>query len=262
LINAPRHVRIRSKSAIKSSRGLSVERSGKVDEQQWDERGRRNWPPQWPDIDDPAVRAALAAVPRHLFVPPQYRDQAYEDIPLPIGEDQTISQPYIVAVMTQALRLTPASRVLEIGTGSGYQAAVLAQITPEVYSVEYRPNLAETATRRLQQLGYQVRVKVGDGCFGWAEHAPYDGIVVTAAGPIVPPYLVAQLTPHGRMVIPVGNSSWDQCLWLLERDGRRLHVRRIGEVRFVPLAGRPCPAQTGDPGLADIERQLRETFDY
>src|SRR5512139_2199071 len=123
----------------------------------------KHWPPHWPDISDPAVLAAMAAVPRHLFVPPHYRDQAYEDIPLPIGHGQTISQPYIVALMTQALRLSPHSHVLEIGTGSGYQAAVLAHITPHVWSVETVGELAEAAQERLHGLGYRVVVRAGDG---------------------------------------------------------------------------------------------------
>lgn len=231
-----------------------------MDEQQEDEAANRPWPPHWRDIDDPAVLGAIKAVPRHLFVPAQFRERAYEDIPLPIGQEQTISQPYIVALMTQALALTPASRVLEIGTGSGYQAAVLAQITPHVYSVESRPALAAEAQQRFRELGLPVSVKVGDGCQGWPEHAPYDGIVVTAAAAEVPVALARQLAEGGRMVIPVGRENWDQWLWVLRRAGGRLGVRRLGEVRFVPLTGQPCSPTDDDPELAAIRRELREHF--
>ncbi|MGE5602291.1 MAG: protein-L-isoaspartate O-methyltransferase family protein, partial [Nitrososphaerales archaeon] len=129
------------------------------------------WPPAWPEVTDPLVLDAMASVPRHLFVPPEYQDQAYEDAPLPIGYNQTISQPFIVAVMTQALRLNAESRVLEVGTGSGYQAAILAHITPHVWSVEALPVLAGAARDRLARLGYSVTVKTGDGRLGWPEHA-------------------------------------------------------------------------------------------
>ena len=142
------------------------------------EHDRSGWPPPWPDITDRAVLAAIATVPRHRFVPPQHQERAYDDAPLPIGLGQTISQPYIVALMTQALHLTPASRVLEIGTGSGYQSAVLASITPHVWSVETLAELAGTARERLHGLGYPVMIKTGDGRLGWPEHAPYDGIIV------------------------------------------------------------------------------------
>ena len=144
-------------------------------------RGRSNWPPAWPDITDRAVLTAIESVPRHRFVPPQHKAQAYDDAPLPIGLGQTISQPYIVVLMTQALHLTPASRVLEIGTGSGYQSAVLASITPHVWSVETLAELAGTVLERLHGQGYPVAIMSGDGRLGWPEHAPYDGIIVTAA---------------------------------------------------------------------------------
>lgn len=168
-------------------------------------------------------------------MPPAYRDGAYEDAPQPIGHGQTVSQPYIVAFMTQALALTSRSRVLEIGTGSGYQTAVLAQLTPHVWSVECRPALGDAAARRLFELGYSVRVRIGDGCLGWPEHAPYDAIVVTAAGVEVPPPLVEQLAEGGRLVMPLGKTSWDQSLWLFEKRGRRLKRTFLAEVRFVPL---------------------------
>ncbi len=227
-----------------------------------DRQGREEWPPRWPDITDQAVRAALAATPRHLFVPPELRDQAYEDIALPIGQGQTISQPYIVALMTQALRLAPDDRVLEIGTGSGYQTAVLAHITPRVWSVEVLPELARAAGERLRGLGYQVELKVGDGSLGWPEHAPYDAIIVTAAGAEVPPALIQQLAPGGRLVVPVGERAWDQMLWLIEKglaDGPddALRAERLAEVRFVPLVARH-PRPEPDPTLAALRRRLRE----
>lgn len=218
------------------------------------------WPPQWPDVTDRAVRDALAAVPRHLFVPPGRRDDAYEDIPLPIGLGQTISQPYIVAVMTQALHLTAESRVLEIGTGSGYQAAILAAITPHVWSVEMLPELARRAQERLSGLGYPVAVKTGDGRLGWSEHAPYDAIIVTAAAPDVPPALVQQLADPGRLVIPVGETAWNQTLWLIEKRQGRLHVEPLAEVRFVPLVASARDAEAEDPALAAIRQTLDDAF--
>ena len=205
--------------------------------------------------------AAIAAVPRHRFVPPQHQAQAYDDAPLPIGLGQTISQPYIVALMTQALRLTAASRVLEIGTGSGYQSAVLASITPHVWSVEALAELAGAARERLHGLGYPVEVVVGDGRLGWPEHAPYDGIIVTAAAPDVPPALVAQLKPGGRLVIPVGEKAWEQTLWLIRNATGRLAREFLCEVRFVPLVATASRSvETDDPTLADIQRQLHAMF--
>jgi protein-L-isoaspartate(D-aspartate) O-methyltransferase len=220
------------------------------------------WPPYWPDIDDPRVLAAMAAVPRRAFVPPQYRSDAYEDAPLPIGQGQTISQPYIVALMTQALGLTPTSRVLEIGCGSGYQAAILAHITPHVWSVETLSELGQAAQRRLAGLGYGVQVRIGDGRLGWLEHAPYDGIIVTAAAADVPPALVAQLAEGGRLVIPVGANAWDQTLWLIRKLDGKLRRELLAEVRFVPLVGSPATAaaEAGDATLAGIRRELEELF--
>lgn len=220
------------------------------------------WPPRWPDIRDRAVLAAVAAVPRHLFVPPQHRELAYEDAPLPIGRGQTISQPYIVALMTQALHLTPASRVLEVGTGSGYQAAILAYITPHVWSIETLPELAETARERLHGLGYPVQVRLGDGRLGWPEQAPFDGIIVTAAAPDVPPALAAQLADDGRLVIPVGASAWDQLLWLIEKVRGRLRRELLAEVRFVPLVATASATQEADPALADVRRELQALFGW
>ncbi|MEJ5198543.1 MAG: protein-L-isoaspartate(D-aspartate) O-methyltransferase [Anaerolineae bacterium] len=220
-----------------------------------------DWLSRWPDITDHAVRMAMLKVPRHLFVPAQYRDRAYDDAPLPIGHGQTISQPYIVALMTQALRLTPTSRVLEIGTGSGYQAAILAQITPHVWSVETVPELAESARQRLQGLGYPVQIKVGDGRLGWPEHAPYDAIIVTAAATDVPPALAAQLAEGGRMVIPVGETSWDQTLWLIHKEHGHFRREFLAEVRFVPLVATTSrPQEEADPALAAVRRELEALF--
>ncbi len=221
-----------------------------------------HWPPSWPDITDRAVLHALATVPRHLFVPEHYRDQAYDDIPLPIGCGQTISQPYIVALMTQALHLKPTSRVLEVGTGSGYQAAILAQITPHVWSIETLPDLAQTARERLAALGYPVQVRVGDGRLGWPEHAPFDGIIVTAAAPDVPPALVAQLAEGGRLVIPVGETAWNQLLWLIQKSRGRLRRELLAEVRFVPLVATAPINQEEDPALAEVRQQLQDLFGY
>lgn len=229
-----------------------------------DERPPKSWPPHWPDVTDKKVLEALAAVPRHLFVPPEYREDAYVDIALPIGQGQTISQPYIVAMMTQALRLTSDSKVLEVGTGSGYQAAILAQITPHVWSIEALPELARAAQERLRGLGYHVTVKVGDGRLGWPEYAPYDGIIVTAAAVEVPPALVLQLKEGGRLVIPVGESAWDQVLWLIEKQsGDRLRAQWLADVRFVPLvAASPPPAEGEDPALNAIRHELRRILQH
>ena len=219
------------------------------------------WPPIWPEITDPLVRHAVASVPRHLFVPREYEDQAYDDAPLPIGLNQTISQPFIVAYMTQALELDASSRVLEIGAGSGYQAAILATITPHVWSVETLPVLADSARERLARLGYPVAVRTGDGRSGWPEHAPYDAIIVTAAPAAVPPALVRQLAPAGRLVTPLGGNPRDQWLWRIRKDAAgRLSAQRLGEVRFVPLTGRDEPG-ADDPELvavrAELDRLLR-----
>jgi len=220
----------------------------------------RRWPPAWPDVTDPAVLAAIAAVPRHLFVPAQLRDQAYDDIPLPIGYGQTISQPYIVALMTQALRLTRRSSVLEVGTGSGYQAAVLAQVAGHVWSVETVPALAGEAQERLRRLGYAVDVKVGDGRLGWVEHAPFDGILVAAAAPDVPPALALQLAEGGRLVIPVGEDAWEQHLWLIECVRGRLRREFLADVRFVPLVSTASQAEAADERLAEVRAELKQLF--
>jgi protein-L-isoaspartate(D-aspartate) O-methyltransferase len=188
---------------------------------------------------DPAVIAALRAVPRHAFVPPEERPLAYGNHPLPIGSGQTISQPYIVAVMTQMLGVGPGDRVFELGTGSGYQAAVIAAMGVEVYTVEIVPELAQRAAATLAGLGYEkVHVRAGDGWQGWPEAAPFDAIIVTAAAPRIPEPLSAQLKPGGRLVIPVGE-PWDtQFLALYEKspDGRLVGRERL-PVRFVPVTG-------------------------
>ena len=186
-------------------------------------------------VDDPRVFSAMLSVPRHEFVPDQYRDQAYNDNPLPIGEGQTISQPYIVALMTELLNVLPGDKILEIGTGSGYQAALLAEMGAEVYSIEIIPELAQRAREALASTGYEVRTRVGDGYFGWEQHAPFDGIIVTAAPDHVPPPLRDQLRPGGKMVIPVGPPGGVQSLWLVgQRDGRWVSINQ-GAVRFVPF---------------------------
>ncbi len=187
-------------------------------------------------VSDPAVLRAMERVPRHAFVPPELVHQAYADYPLPIGWGQTISQPYIVALMTEMLHVGPQSRVLEVGTGCGYQAAVLAEIVAQVYSLEIIAELAAEAAQRLVELGYtNVQVRQGDGYDGWPEHAPYDGIIVTAAAPEVPPALVEQLADGGRLTIPVGAQLGTQDLWLLEKHGERVHRTNYGGVLFVPL---------------------------
>lgn len=188
---------------------------------------------------DRRVLEALATVPRHRFVPPGYRDRAYENRPLPIGYGQTISQPYIVAVMTDLLHPKPNDRVLEVGTGSGYQAAILSQLVAEVYTMEIIKPLGQQARARLQRLHYDnVQVRLGDGYYGWPDHAPFDAIVVTAAASHVPPPLVRQLKPGGRMVIPVGSPFTVQELVLITKhsDGS-LVTRQILPVAFVPLTG-------------------------
>lgn len=187
------------------------------------------------DIKDERVLAAMGKVPREAFVPPESRAVGYEDGPLPIGYDQTISQPYIVAFMTEQLRLKPSDRVLEIGTGSGYQAAILAELVSEIYSVEIVEPLARAAEATLQRLGYtNVHVKVSDGYKGWPEAAPFDAIIVTCAPDKVPQPLIDQLNDGGRMVIPVGE-RFAQQLYLLEKKNGELKESATLPVRFVPM---------------------------
>ena len=189
-------------------------------------------------IHDVRVIEAMRKVPRHLFVDEALQEQAYSDHPLPIGDKQTISQPFIVALMTESLELKGHEKVLEIGTGSGYQAAVLAEMADRVFSVERYPNLAHKANQVLQKLGYKnVIIRVADGTVGWIEEAPFDGIVVTAGAPQVPQPLVDQLADGGRMVVPVGDRI-AQDLILVERVGDRVNRSSLGGVRFVDLVGK------------------------
>lgn len=188
-------------------------------------------------IRDPRVLAAMRKVPRHLFVEEALIGQAYGDYPLPIGEQQTISQPYIVALMTEALELKGSEKVLEIGTGSGYQAAILAECAAQVYSVERLATLAERARRTLASLGYKnIKIKVGDGTLGWAEEAPFDGIIVTAAAPAIPQPLLNQLAANGRLVIPVGD-RYSQTLMVVQKTPGGLKYDYRGGCRFVKLIG-------------------------
>ena len=188
-------------------------------------------------VRDARVLAAMRKVPRHLFVDPSARSQAYDDHPVPIGNNQTISQPYIVALMTELLELPPRGRVLEIGTGSGYQSAVLAEIAAEVYSIEILPELAQAAARKLKDLGYtNVEVREGDGYRGWIEHAPFDGIIVTAAPERIPQPLLDQLAVGGHMVIPVGGFFQELKVFTKEKDGH-ITEKDIIPVRFVPMTG-------------------------
>ncbi len=189
-------------------------------------------------ISDPQVLNAMLNVPRHKFVPRDYQEQSYADRPLPIGYGQTISQPYIVALMTQLLELEEGDKVLEVGTGSGYQAAVLAEIVDEVYTVEIIPELAAAAAERLKRLGYtQVQAANRDGYYGWEEYAPFDAIIVTCAPDHVPQPLLQQLKDGGRLVIPVGFPGAYQTLWQITRQGDQFLSKNWGGVTFVPLTG-------------------------
>ncbi|MDD3726169.1 MAG: protein-L-isoaspartate(D-aspartate) O-methyltransferase [Candidatus Ratteibacteria bacterium] len=187
-------------------------------------------------IRDRKVIDAFLKVPRERFVPEHLRGYAYEDGPLSIGNGQTISQPYIVALMTEALALEGTEKVLEIGTGSGYQAAVIAEIGCDVFSVERDPELAERASRVLKELGYDVKIKVGDGTLGWDEFAPYDRVIVTAAGPDIPPSLYAQLKDGGYLIMPVGDRYFQELI-LVRKLGRMMEKKNLGGCQFVPLKG-------------------------
>ena len=189
------------------------------------------------DVRDARVLAAMRDVPRHLFVPPERQSQAYDDAPLPIGYAQTISQPYIVALMTALAQPSPGDRALEVGTGSGYQAAVLSRLVSQVYTIEIVEPLARSAEQRLKNLGYaNVTVRAGDGYAGWPEMAPFDIVMVTAAPDHVPEPLLAQLKPGGRLVVPIGPVSAVQELQLIEKDNAgRTRTTRVAPVRFVPL---------------------------
>jgi len=193
----------------------------------------------------PQVMAAMCEVPRDAFVPPDLLDAAFDNGPLPIGYGQTISQPYIVALMTDMLQLQPEYRVLEIGTGSGYQTAILSQLCRQVYSMEVVPELSESAQRLFQQLGYDnILTRTGNGYEGWPEHAPYDGIIVTAAASEIPHALMEQLKPGGKMVIPVGEPYSHQELFLVEKDPQgEIRIQAILGVAFVPLINTNPPAE-------------------
>jgi protein-L-isoaspartate(D-aspartate) O-methyltransferase len=187
-------------------------------------------------IADPRVLEAMRKVPRHLFVPEEYRWRAYDDSPLPIGHDQTISQPYIVGYMSEALELRPTDRVLEIGTGSGYQAAILGELAAQVYTIEIVPELAERARTALEAAGYRnVQVRHGDGYLGWPDAAPFDRIIVTAAPDKVPQALIDQLAVGGIMVVPVGGVYDDQVMTILRKTEKGVITRETLPVRFVPM---------------------------
>ncbi len=190
-------------------------------------------------VKDPGVLAAMAKVPRHLFVDESQVAKAYNDHPLPIGEGQTISQPYVVALMTEAVGLKGQERVLEIGTGSGYQAAVLAEIVKEVFTIEIKKGLFDTVTARLKRLGYgSIRVKHGDGYFGWKDYAPFDVIMITASANHIPPPLLSQLKEGGRLIIPLGSTLFYQNLTVVTKGPSGTYtVRELGGVAFVPMTG-------------------------
>ncbi|MCH8880546.1 MAG: protein-L-isoaspartate(D-aspartate) O-methyltransferase [Planctomycetes bacterium] len=201
-------------------------------------------------VSDPKVLDAMRNVPRHWFVSSRSRNLAYSDRPLPIGDGQTISQPYIVALMTESLHLTAESKVLEIGTGSGYQAAVLSDITPHVFTIEIVEPLARRAIATFQKHGYDsIETRVGDGYAGWVEHAPYDGIIVTCAPDHIPPKLIEQLRTGGRICIPVGGEGVVQELVVVtKREDGRLERKSLIPVRFVPMTGEARTPKTGDSG--------------
>ena len=210
-----------------SEQALAVRRKAMVD-RQIASRG----------VTDPRVLRAMMDVPRHAFVPAEYADQAYEDYPLPIEEGQTISQPYIVALMTQCLALREGDKVLEIGTGSGYQAAILAHLTDRVFTIEIHEPLARRAAATLARLGLDgVEVRAGDGFFGWPEEAPFDAIIVTCAVPQVPSPLLEQLAEGGRLVVPLGDVRTYQALTVLTKEKGKPRLRQVLDVRFVPMTG-------------------------
>jgi protein-L-isoaspartate(D-aspartate) O-methyltransferase len=190
-------------------------------------------------ISDKRVLEAFRKVPRHEFVPKELWQNAYNDYPLPIGENQTISQPYMVALMTQVLNIGGGEKILEVGTGSGYQAAILAEFVKDVYSIERFQKLADAASDVFKRLGYKnIKIKVGDGTVGWEEQAPYDGIVVTAGAPGIPESLLKQLKDGGRMIIPIGSDGFGQVLTLVEKIGKAIRTSEICGCMFVPLIGK------------------------
>ncbi|MEI6125827.1 MAG: protein-L-isoaspartate(D-aspartate) O-methyltransferase [Pseudomonadota bacterium] len=190
------------------------------------------------DIRDPAVLTAMEKVNRHLFVDENMKKDAYRDYPLPLGAGQTISQPYIVALMSQCLALRKQDRILEIGTGSGYQAAILAELAGAVYSIEINKTLADNASKLLKKMGYQnIWIKEGDGFFGWAEHAPFDAIILTCSTDKIPPLLIKQLREGGKIILPLGDTFQVQTLVLGIKKGADLILKNITPVRFVPMRG-------------------------
>jgi protein-L-isoaspartate(D-aspartate) O-methyltransferase len=190
-------------------------------------------------IRDEAVLEAMQSVPRHLFVPKSMQERAYADSPLPIDAGQTISQPYVVALMTELLELEPQQRILEIGTGSGYQAAVLSTLVEEVFTIEIKEILYRQATERLEELGYgNVHTRHGDGYFGWEEEAPFDGIMITASVDHVPPPLLQQLVDGGKIVLPLGHPFSFQNLVVVTKDGEDYRLRQVTGVLFVPMTGK------------------------
>lgn len=198
------------------------------------------------NISDQRVLEVMGKVHRHLFVSDSQQDEAYSDHPLPIAEGQTISQPYVVALMTESLKLEGNERVLEIGTGSGYQAAVLAKLCEEVYTIEIKEGLAKSAEERLERLGYSnVHVMWADGYFGWEEHAPFDAIIITCAVNHVPHNLIQQLGDGGRLILPLGSTAYYQTLTIVERQDEELIVTYITSVRFVPMIGEALKAGSG-----------------
>ena len=234
--------------AIKTAQTDDLSRKPRTDEAAAERRDMVRRQIAARDVTDPVVLAAMRNVPRHWFMPAELRHRAYSDRPLPIGHRQTISQPYIVALMTEALRLTPKSRVLEIGTGSGYQAAVLSEITPHVFTIEIVEPLARRAIAAFTRHGYRtIRTRIGDGYVGWPEHAPFDAIIVTCAPDHIPPDLLAQLAPGGRMCIPVGGEHGIQRLVVVtkNKDGS-LDRKVLIPVRFVPMTGAARDDPAGD----------------
>jgi protein-L-isoaspartate(D-aspartate) O-methyltransferase len=198
-------------------------------------------------ITDPGVLKAMERVPRHRFLSKDKWSVAYSDTALPIAEGQTISQPYVVALMTQSLGLKPGEKVLEIGTGSGYQAAILAELNTEVYTIEIRKGLADHSKAVLKELGYEtVKVRHGDGYFGWSEQAPFDAVIVTCAANHIPPPLIEQLRVGGRLIIPLGSTSYWQTLTLIEKSMDELDVRHLGGVLFVPMIGQIRKSKQND----------------
>lgn len=189
-------------------------------------------------IDDPRVLEAFSIVPRHVFIDTALQDRAYKDTALPIGKEQTISQPYTVASQTELLEVMPGEKVLEIGTGSGYQAAILCELGAEVYTVERHKKLYEKARSTLKELGYSVRAKLGDGTLGWSAYAPYDAIVVTAGAPVVPEDLVEQLNINGRLVVPVGDERRQEMVRIIKIREDEYEEEHYSDFKFVPLIGK------------------------